>query len=71
MKEKVISIQQIKEAKRLHKALEITTLGPVTVTLTEMLDKIVQMDRESEVELADFKRSSKKNYNGIRIASSR
>ena len=54
MKEKVVSIQQIKEAKRLHRALEITTLGQVKVTLSEMLEKITEMDRQSELELADM-----------------
>ncbi len=64
MKEKIISIHQIKEAKRLHKALEITTLGPITVTLTEMLDKVVEMDRQSEIEFAAYRFTKNENKLG-------
>jgi hypothetical protein len=45
MKEKVISIQQIKEAKRLYRALEITSINSPTLTFDEMLDRVVEMDR--------------------------
>jgi len=59
MKEKVISIQQIKEAKRLYRALEITSDGLPKITFTEMLNRVAEMDRRFENE------SARKTSNGI------
>ena len=63
MKEKIISIQQIKEAKRLHRALEITGDGSPSISLSQMFDKVVEMDRKSELERLDIqpKRQPRKN----------
>jgi hypothetical protein len=54
MKEKVISIKQINEAKRLHRALEMTRDGSKIISLSQMVDKVVEMDRQSELEYKQF-----------------
>jgi hypothetical protein len=51
MKENVVSIQQIKEAKRLHRAIEITSGSSSKITFSEMLDRVVKLDRQSETEI--------------------
>jgi len=46
----IFTLKQIKEAKRLLRALQITEGRDDVMTLDEMLERVVEMDRQSEAE---------------------
>lgn len=50
----VVKLSQIKEAKSLYEAYLKTSKGSTNMTFSEMVKTVVEMDRETEIEDADY-----------------